>query len=225
LIPLGDDRRSNTVPVVVWLLIAINVAVFVTELNAPDTGAFIQSFAAVPYDITNGIVLAPPSPPSPLLTIVTAMFLHGGIAHIGFNMLFLFAFGPTIEASFGHLRFAAFYLLCGIGEPPARDRRVGRHRGRARRIHRDLPDLERPHDRAHRLLSALPTIARAAGDRRVGGGPIRQRIRPTLGPGRKRQPGRGLLRPYRRLLLRRARRGIVSRPGRGKAHLPLVVKH
>jgi membrane associated rhomboid family serine protease len=114
LIPLGDDRRSNTVPVVVWLLIAINVAVFVTELNAPDTGAFIQSFAAVPYDITNGIVLAPPSPPSPLLTIVTAMFLHGGIAHIGFNMLFLFAFGPTIEASFGHLRFAAFYLLCGI---------------------------------------------------------------------------------------------------------------
>jgi membrane associated rhomboid family serine protease len=114
LIPLGDDRRSATVPIVVWLLIALNVAAFWGECTAADPSAFIDAFAAVPYNITNGIVLPPPSPPSPLLTIVTAMFLHGGIAHIGFNMLFLFAFGPTIEASFGHLRFASFYLLCGI---------------------------------------------------------------------------------------------------------------
>jgi len=114
LIAFGGDRRPATVPLVVWLLIAINVAVFVAELNAPDPSALIDAFAAVPYDITNGIVLAPPSPPSPLLTIVTAMFFHGGVAHIGFNMLFLFAFGPTIEATFGHVRFAAFYLLCGI---------------------------------------------------------------------------------------------------------------
>ncbi len=114
MIPLGDDRRSATVPVVVWLLIAINVAVFLAEINTPDPSAFIDAFAAVPYNIVNGVVLAPPSPPSPLLTVVTAMFLHGGIAHIGFNMLFLFAFGPTIEALFGHVRFAAFYLSCGF---------------------------------------------------------------------------------------------------------------
>jgi membrane associated rhomboid family serine protease len=114
LIPLGDDRRSATAPIVVWLLIALNVSVFFLEWTAPDTSAFIDAFAAVPFNITNGIVLAPPSPPSALLTIVTAMFLHGGIAHIGFNLLFLFAFGPTIEWSFGHLRFALFYLLCGI---------------------------------------------------------------------------------------------------------------
>ncbi len=114
MIPLGDDRRSATAPVVVWLLIAINVAVFVQELAAPDPSAFIDRYAAVPYNIVNGIVLAPPSPPSALLTIVTAMFVHAGIAHIGFNMLFLFAFGPAIEALCGHLRFAAFYLLCGV---------------------------------------------------------------------------------------------------------------
>jgi membrane associated rhomboid family serine protease len=114
LIPLGDDRRPGAVPVVVWLLIGINVWVFVAEWTAADPSAFIAQFAAVPYNITHGIVLASPSPPSPLLTIVTAMFVHAGIAHIGFNMLFLLAFGPTIEALCGHGRFAAFYLLCGI---------------------------------------------------------------------------------------------------------------
>jgi len=101
-------------PVVVWLLIATNLAAFVAETRAPDPAAFIDAFAAVPYNIVNGIVLPPPSPPSPLLTVVTAMFLHGGIAHLGFNLLFLVAFGPRIEAAFGHLRFLGFYLLCGI---------------------------------------------------------------------------------------------------------------
>ncbi len=114
MIPLGDDRRSATVPVVVWLLIGLNVYVFVQEWTALDPSTFINAFAAVPYNITHGIVLAPPSPPAPFITIVTAMFLHAGIAHIGFNMLFLFAFGPTIEGLLGHIRFGVFYLLCGI---------------------------------------------------------------------------------------------------------------
>jgi membrane associated rhomboid family serine protease len=48
------------------------------------------------------------------LTVITAMFLHAGILHIAFNMLFLFVFGPVIEYVCGHLRFAALYLLCGI---------------------------------------------------------------------------------------------------------------
>ena len=59
-------------------------------------------------------MLAPPSPPVPALTIVTSMFLHGSILHIGFNMLFLFVFGPAVEHLCGHVRFLAFYLLCGI---------------------------------------------------------------------------------------------------------------
>jgi membrane associated rhomboid family serine protease len=114
LIPLGDDRRTRSFPIVVWALIALNVFVFVRETEAPDATAFIASFAAVPYNITHGIVLAPPSPPWPPLTVLTGMFLHGGLLHVGFNMLFLFAFGPTIEAACGSLRFLAFYLLCGV---------------------------------------------------------------------------------------------------------------
>ena len=114
MIPIGDDRRAPVFPFVVYLLIALNVFVFVLELRAPDIDRFIDLFATIPYDVTHGIVLPEPSPSIPALTILTAMFLHAGILHIGFNMLFLFVFGPEIEYACGHLQFAVLYLLCGI---------------------------------------------------------------------------------------------------------------
>jgi len=115
MIPIGDDeRRVRGFPFVVYALIAANLWVFFQELNAPDTDRFINAFALIPYDVTHGVALAPPSPPFPPLTVVTSMFLHGGWLHIGFNMLFLFVFGPAVEFVCGHVRFLAFYLLCGI---------------------------------------------------------------------------------------------------------------
>jgi membrane associated rhomboid family serine protease len=115
VIPIGDDERgARGVPLVVYALIALNAYVFARELSAPDTDRFINAFATIPYDITHGVALAPPSPPIPALTIVTAMFLHGSVLHIAFNMLFLFVFGPAVERRCGHVRFAALYLLCGI---------------------------------------------------------------------------------------------------------------
>jgi membrane associated rhomboid family serine protease len=115
MIPIGDDeQRGPSFPLVVYALIALNVGVFFQEVRAPDTDAFINAFALIPYDVINGVVLAPPSPPFAPLTIVTSMFLHGGILHIAFNMLFLFVFGPAIEYRCGHLRFLAYYLVCGI---------------------------------------------------------------------------------------------------------------
>ena len=115
MIPIGDDEhRLGGVPFVTWAIVALNVWVFLQELSAPNPDAYINAFAAIPYDITHDVVLAPPSPPYPPLTVVTSMFVHGGLAHIGFNMLFLLVFGPAIEALTGHLRYLAFYLLCGI---------------------------------------------------------------------------------------------------------------
>lgn len=102
------------VPFVVYGLIAVNVYAFVQEMRAANVDAFVNAFATIPYDITNGVVLAPPSPPVPLFTLVTAMFLHASILHIAFNMLFLFVFGPVIEYACGHVRFAALYFACGI---------------------------------------------------------------------------------------------------------------
>lgn len=114
MIPFGDGRRTPTFPFVVYALIAINVWVFINEFRSPAPEAFINSFAAIPYDITQNVTLAAPSPAVPALTLVTAVFLHGSILHIFFNMLFLFVFGPEIEYLCGHARFLAFYLLAGV---------------------------------------------------------------------------------------------------------------
>jgi membrane associated rhomboid family serine protease len=114
LIPIGDDRRLPIFPFVVYALIAANVYVFVQEARSVDIDAFINAFATIPYDITNDVVLAPPSPPVAAFTVITAMFLHAGILHVVFNMLFLFVFGPDIEYACGHAGFAVLYFLCGI---------------------------------------------------------------------------------------------------------------
>jgi membrane associated rhomboid family serine protease len=114
LIPIGDGRRWPGFPVVVYLLIACNVYVFIQELGAPDIDRFINLYATIPFDITHGVVLPPPSPAIPALTILTAMFLHASLVHIGFNMLFLFVFGPEIEYVCGHVGFAVLYVLCGV---------------------------------------------------------------------------------------------------------------
>jgi membrane associated rhomboid family serine protease len=48
------------------------------------------------------------------LTLFTSMFMHGGIAHIAGNMLFLWIFGDNIEDRLGHVKYVIFYLLCGV---------------------------------------------------------------------------------------------------------------
>jgi membrane associated rhomboid family serine protease len=114
MIPIGESRRLPIFPFVVYGLIALNVWVFIQELGAPDVDTFINAYAAIAYDITHDVVLAPPSPPIPALTLLTSMFLHGSILHIVFNMLFLFVFGPDVEYLCGHLRFLVLYLVCGL---------------------------------------------------------------------------------------------------------------
>lgn len=116
MIPLRDEGRDPVFPIVVYALVAINVAVFLHEASFARSAAreaFINAYALIPYDITHGVQLAPPAPPTPL-TLVTSQFFHGSVLHIFFNMLFLLVFGPEIEFVFGHLRFAAFYLACGV---------------------------------------------------------------------------------------------------------------
>jgi membrane associated rhomboid family serine protease len=93
-------------PLVTYAIVALNLWMF-----AHPNGT---AFALIPYDITHDVVLSPPSPPIPALTLITSMFVHGGLAHLGFNMLFLVVVGPAVEALCGHARFALFYLFCGI---------------------------------------------------------------------------------------------------------------
>jgi len=114
VIPLRDPSRRKSVAFVTYALIAANLYVFILELNAPNVARFVHLFAVTPYNIVHGVALPAPSPHPPILTLFTAMFLHGSILHIFFNMLFLLVFGPAVEGSLGAVRFAVLYFGCGL---------------------------------------------------------------------------------------------------------------
>jgi membrane associated rhomboid family serine protease len=104
VIPLTDvTRRPSRASVVTAALIVVNVLVFLAEIAGGD--AFVNRWALVPADIVAG---------RHLITIVTAMFMHGSWSHIIGNMVFLWAFGPEIEDSMGRGSYLTFYLLGGL---------------------------------------------------------------------------------------------------------------
>src|SRR5881227_2214877 len=134
LFPIGDDNRGRTTtPVVNYVLIAVNVLVFVFLQGLGSNDKFTYAYSTVPAEIISGkdIVTRPvavqqftgqrfeitglqPTPIPVYLTLITSMFMHGGIAHIFGNMLFLFIFGDNIEDRVGHFRYLIFYLVCGV---------------------------------------------------------------------------------------------------------------
>ena len=134
VLPLYDDNRDRRrTPVVNYVLIVINVLVFVfpQQMGAPNA-PFTNAFSAVPYEIVNGedlvrphILKHPitkeafplphePNPVSVYITLLTSMFMHGSFAHIMGNMLFLWIFGDNVEDYLGPFRYLMFYLFCGL---------------------------------------------------------------------------------------------------------------
>ena len=133
--PLYDDNADRAVtPIVNYILIAINILVFVLFQQLGTNDKFTYAFSTVPQEIVTGqdvrtpdrVVEEPvtgqqlllpglqPTPFSVYLTLLFSMFMHGGIAHIAGNMLFLWIFGDNVEDRLGHLRYLAFYLLTGV---------------------------------------------------------------------------------------------------------------
>jgi len=115
VIPLRDSIPSRTFPVMTIALIALNVGVFVHQLSLGPARAasFVAAFGAVPAQITRAAAHAEGTLAAPL-TLFSSMFLHGGLLHLLGNMVFLWIFGNNVEDATGHLRFLAFYLLCGL---------------------------------------------------------------------------------------------------------------
>jgi len=106
MFPLGDDNSTRrTTPFVTYALIVINVLVFLQQTQAGE--AFIQQWAFTPARFGA-------DPSGSLVTIFTAMFMHGSWMHLGGNMLYLWIFGDNVEDRFGHLKYLLFYLLAGI---------------------------------------------------------------------------------------------------------------
>ena len=135
IMPLGDDNTDRTIqPIVNYILIAINVFVFVFLQGLGSNEKFTMAFSTVPAEIVSGqdivtedqVAQDPntgqtfdvpglqPTPFSVYITLLTSMFMHGGLAHIGGNMLYLWIFGDNLENVMGHKKYLIFYLLTGI---------------------------------------------------------------------------------------------------------------
>jgi membrane associated rhomboid family serine protease len=162
LIPIHDDNPTRRAAVVTYLLIAVNVVVFLLEpvALAPFTQsndaaaqcsqlAFFHKWAAIPRELVTNeqlpVTAGPPAGPTqclavrpaydkvPAVSVLTAMFLHGGWLHLLGNMLFLFVFGNNVEDRLGHVRYLLFYLVCGyaatygfaLTQPNSRETLVG----------------------------------------------------------------------------------------------------
>lgn len=135
LLPIGDDNRDRSItPFINYLLIGLNIFVFIYWQRWGHNIPVTFGYATVPAEILSGTdivtrsqVLTDPyslqsiqmpglqyTPVPVIFTLVTSMFMHGGIAHLAGNMLFLWIFGDNIENSLGHVKYLLFYLLCGI---------------------------------------------------------------------------------------------------------------
>jgi rhomboid family protein len=135
VLPLYDDNSDRTTtPYVNYAIIALNIFVFVVLQGVGTNETFTYAFSTVPLEIVTGHDVVTSSrvvvdavtgqrmlipglghtPGSVYLTLFTSMFMHGGIAHIAGNMLFLWIFGDNIEDRVGHVRYVIFYLVCGL---------------------------------------------------------------------------------------------------------------
>jgi membrane associated rhomboid family serine protease len=135
VLPIGDDNRDRTTtPVINYFLIALNIFVFIYWQKWGHDVRLTYSYATVPGEIltgqdivTHSKVLIDPytgqrmelpglglTPIPVFLTLFTSMFMHGGLLHLGGNMLFLYIFGDNVEDAMGHLKYLVFYLLCGM---------------------------------------------------------------------------------------------------------------
>lgn len=135
MIPISDDDSDRIrTPFVNYIFIALNILVFVVYQQLGSNLNFTYSYATVPAEILSGrdIVTDPVVVQDPIsgrqveipglgvtafpvwFTLITSMFMHGGFAHLGGNLLYLWVFGDNLENRLGHIRYFFFYILCGI---------------------------------------------------------------------------------------------------------------
>jgi membrane associated rhomboid family serine protease len=131
VLPIGDVNPTRRAAVVVWLFTLANLGVFLL-LQLPATGCeelqFVYRFSAIPRELTTFAPLSGGELESLLgdcangmpekniaLSLVTSLFLHGGLGHLASNLLFLVVFGNNVEDRLGHLRFILFYAVGGAG--------------------------------------------------------------------------------------------------------------
>jgi membrane associated rhomboid family serine protease len=109
MIPLKDNNPTRRTPIITYLLILINIIVYLFQmLLGSNNESFIYQFALIPADVTNMVSLGS------IFNIFTSMFMHAGLAHIGGNMLYLWIFGDNVEDRMGPFKYLIFYIAGGV---------------------------------------------------------------------------------------------------------------
>jgi len=122
LFPVKDNLPTDRFPVVTVALIVANVLVYFLlqqggwEITSNATGDWsLEEYAAIPCDLSGASgCQVPRGHIDEIASVFTSMFMHGGILHLGGNMLFLWIFGNNVEDAMGRVKFVGFYLLGGV---------------------------------------------------------------------------------------------------------------
>jgi membrane associated rhomboid family serine protease len=116
MLPIRDTIRSQTFPIINWVIIGLNSIVFLFEVSLPPAtrASLIDSFGLIPARLSLTAPLTVLYNPIPLLTLFTHMFLHAGWFHILSNMWVLYIFGDNVEDRMGPARYLFFYILSGL---------------------------------------------------------------------------------------------------------------
>lgn len=115
MVPLHDNNPTRITPYITYGLIGINIFIYLYEASLPadQLQAFLQEYAVVPSQLTASFRGSLTEMLPEVMTLFTSQFLHGGLLHLGGNMLFLWVFGNNIEEQLGRIKYIIFYLLCG----------------------------------------------------------------------------------------------------------------
>lgn len=112
MIPYKDNNPTSTHPYVTIGIIAVNILIFIWQIfSGGGLQGTIVAYGAIPHNI---LTFETQQPVNPFFTVFSSMFMHAGLLHLGFNMLYLWIFGNNIEDKLGHVRFSFFYIFCGI---------------------------------------------------------------------------------------------------------------
>lgn len=116
MLPIKDDQPRASAPFITYFLIALNVFVFLFEVNLGprEYKAFVSTFALVPQQVISWKAGSHPAAYA-FFPLLSSMFLHAGWMHVIFNMWGLAIFGDNVEDRLGHFKYLVFYLACGLG--------------------------------------------------------------------------------------------------------------
>ena len=125
MIPLRDNQRRDSIPVLTLTLVALNLIIYVWDRKGQIFGPNVvfADLAMRPVEVMDSLKAIVRHDPNgnlfALVTVLTSMFMHASLSHVVGNIIFLLVFGPGVEEAIGGARFAIYYMAWGLAAATA----------------------------------------------------------------------------------------------------------